>query len=174
MSGVNQFLTEYSIGDFASIIGLVISIIGFIWTIRASVSSKEAAVQTKFVVESIKNDLRRIDAVSDFSTAVAIMEEIKRLHRLNSLQLLPERYSQLTKFLISIRSSNSLISDDDREVIQSAIAQFASLERLVEGFLHDGQGRIDTPKMNASVSKQVEAVQGLLIRIKQNTGEAGK
>jgi len=170
LEGFNQFLADYRIGDYAGIFGLLVSVVGFILTVRASVSSKNAAVQTRSVVESMRNDLRRVDTVSDFSTAVAIMEEIKRLHRLNSLQLLPERYSQLTKFLINIRSSNPLLSGEDQKLVQGAITQFSALERLVEGCLHDSVEKIDMPTMNALVSKQMEAVQGLLIRIKVQIG----
>lgn len=66
---------------------------------------------------------------------------------------------------MSIRSSNPLLNDTDQQSIQSAIVQFSSLERLVERALEEG-GAVSAAKMNSLVSKQSEAIQELLVRVK--------
>lgn len=169
MDALNTFLATYRVGDYAGILGLIVSIVGFVWTVRAAVSSRDAALQTKAAVQDMRNDLRRAETVSDFSTAVAIMEEIKRLHRLKSLELLPERYSQINKFLIGVRSANPLLTADELKIIQNAIAQFSALERLIEGCLAKTT-ELDTAKVNGQVSKQLEAVHGLLVSMKTKIG----
>ncbi|MCO7506310.1 MULTISPECIES: hypothetical protein [Pseudomonas] len=172
VDAINNFLATYRVGDYAGILGLIVSVIGFIWTVRAAVSSRDAALQTKAVVQDIRNDMRRTETVSDFSAAVAIMEEIKRLHRLQSLELLPDRYSQITKFLIGVRSANPLLTEDEHKVIQSAITQFSALERLIDGCLAKTT-QLDTAKVNGLVSKQLEAVHGLLVSMKSKIGGVG-
>jgi hypothetical protein len=162
---INHFLEIYRIGDYAGLIGLVISLVGFFVTIKTSLNARAAAAQASAAVESMRGDLRRGDTVADFSSALAIMDEIKRMHRSPNLHLLPDRYSQLRRFLVSIRSSNPLLNDTDQQSIQSAIVQFSSLERLVERALEEG-GAVSAAKMNSLVSKQSEAIQELLVRVK--------
>jgi len=161
----NHLLEIYRVGDYAGLIGLVISIVGFFFTIKASLNSKEAAKQASAAVLAMRGDLRKGDTVADFSSALAIMDEIKRMHRSPNLHLLPDRYSQLRKFLVSIRSSNPLLTEVDQQSIQSAITQFSSLERFVERALEDG-GAMSSAKMNSLVSKQSEVILELLVRIK--------
>lgn len=161
----NLFLETYRIGDYAGLIGLVISLVGFFVTIKTSLNTRAAAAQASAAVESMRGDLRKGDTVADFSSALAIMDEIKRMHRSPTLHLLPDRYTQLQRFLVSIRSSNPLLTDADLRSIQSAIVQFASLERLVERAL-EVEGSVSPAKMNSLVSKQSEAIQEVLVRIK--------
>lgn len=168
----NIFLESNRIGDYAGLIGLVISVVGFFFTIKASLNSKEAAKQASAAVESMRDDLRKGDTVADFSSALAVMDEIKRMHRSPNLHLLPDRYSQLKRFLISIRSSNPLLSDADQRSIQSAIVQFSSLERLVETALEEN-GAVSAARMNSLVSKQSETIQELLVRIKSEISRRG-
>lgn len=169
LEAINSFLADYRVGDYAGILGLIVSVVGFIWTVRAAVSSRDAALQTKSVVQDIRNDMRRAETVSDFSAVVAIMEEIKRLHRLKSLELLPDRYSQINKFLIGVRSANPLLTEGELKIIQSAITQFSALERLIDGCLANATA-LDTAKVNGLVSKQLEAVHGLLVSMKSQIG----
>ncbi|BBP57788.1 hypothetical protein [Pseudomonas sp. St316] len=169
---VNHFLEIYRIGDYAGLLGLVISLVGFFVTIRTSLKTRTAAAQASAAVESIRGDLRKGDTVADFSSALAIMDEIKRMHRSTNLHLLPDRYSQLRRFLVSIRSSNPLLSDADQGTIQNAIAQFSASERLVERAL-EGKGVMSTAKMNSLVSKHSEAIQELLVRVKSEITKGG-
>lgn len=172
MATLNQLLAEYRIGDYAGILGLIISVVGFFITIKTSLNTREAAAQASAAVNSMRDDLRKGDTVADFSSALATMDEIKRMHRSGSLHLLPDRYSQLRRFLVSIRSSNPLLSEPDQQAIQGAISQFSSLERSVEKALEE-KGVVSAAKMNSLVSKQSEAIQELLVRIKSEINKGG-
>jgi len=169
---INHFLEVNRIGDYAGLLGLVISFVGFFITIRTSLKTRNAAAQASAAVESIRGDLRKGDTVADFSSALAIMDEIKRMHRSTNLQLLPDRYSQLRRFLVSIRSSNPLLSDADQGAIQNAIAQFSASERVIERAL-EGKGVVSAAKMNSLVSKHSEAIQELLVRVKSEITKGG-
>lgn len=170
---INIFLENNRIGDYAGILGLIISVVGFFITIKTSLNTRAAAAQASAAVESMKGDLRKGDTVADFSSALAIMDEIKRMHRSSSLHLLPDRYSQLRRFLVSIRSSNPLLSDVDQGSIQSAIAQFSALERTVEKALEEDR-TVSAARMNSLVSKHSETIQELLVRIKSEIAKGGE
>lgn len=68
---------------------------------------------------------------------------------------------------------NPLLSEDELKIIQGAITQFSALERLIESCLHDSV-KLDTPKVNGLVSKQLEAVHGLLVSMKGKIGGSVK
>lgn len=172
-SQINHFLEIYRIGDYAGLLGLLISVVGFFVTIKTSLNTRAAAAQASAAVESMRDDLRKGDTVADFSSALAIMDEIKRMHRSPSLHLLPDRYSQLRRFLVSIRSSNPLLSESDQGAIQSAIVQFSALERLVEKAI-ESSGTVSAAKMNSLVSKHSEAIQELLVRVKSEIIKGGE
>ncbi|WP_438868397.1 hypothetical protein [Pseudomonas sp. L1(2025)] len=165
----NALMQTYRLADYASLLGLLASIVGFGITIRTVLTSRAASALAMAAVENMRADLRRGDTVADFATALAIMEEIKRLHRSHSLAYLPDRYSHLRKFLVSIRSSNPLLTDIERQDIQGAIAQFVMLEKYIEKAIDTGE-KILPSKMNRLVSKHEDIIQGLLIRVKGQIG----
>lgn len=162
---VNLFLEANRIGDYAGLLGLLISFVGFFFTIRTSLKARAAAAHASAAVESMRGDLRKGDTVADFSSAIAVMDEIKRMHRSSVLHLLPDRYSHLGRILISIRSSNPLLNDIDQRAIQDAIVQFAASERTIEKALETSSA-VSAARMNSLVSKHSEAIQELLVRIK--------
>jgi hypothetical protein len=169
---INHTLEVYRIGDYAGLIGLLISFVGFFVTIKTSRNARTAATQATLAVESMREDLRKGDMVADFSSALAIMDEIKRMHRSPNLHLLPDLYSQLRRSLVSIRSSNPLLSDADQGAIQNAITQFSASERLVEKAL-EGSGSISAARMNSLVSKHSESILELLVRVKSEITQGG-
>lgn len=162
---INSFLEANRIGDYAGLLGLLISFVGFYITIKTSLNAKAAAAQASAAVESMRGDLRKGDTVADFSSALAVMDEIKRMHRSATLHLLPDRYSHLGRILISIRSSNPLLDDVDQRAIQDAIVQFSASERTIEKALETAS-TVSAARMNSLVSKHSEAIQELLVRIK--------
>jgi len=94
------------------------------------------------------------------------MDEIKRLHRQKEWVLLPDRYNSLRKSLISIRCENPILSESDQKEIQAAITQFSGLEKLIDRHLSsDDKSKIDIPRINGIVSKQIDRIQELLVKL---------
>jgi hypothetical protein len=84
-----QLITDYHIGDLASVAGLVISIIGFLVTIMGVWRSKSAAERAERAANEARRQIRAYETVADFSATIALMEEIKRLHRANQVSSRP-------------------------------------------------------------------------------------
>lgn len=164
-------ISKYRINEISDILGLAITVIGFICTTIALIKSKKATANLKFELERVRTDLRRSDTVSETSSALALMDEIKRMHRQpEALSFLPERYSTLKKTLNAIRSHNPVLTAQDQETIQSAVTQFAALERQVETILAGGTKTLDVVRVNSVVSKKIDSIQELLIRVKGEIG----
>jgi len=106
-----NWIAENHVGDLASLAGVAISVGGFIvtvWNVRRTRSAAERA-------EAAANEARRVvrgyETVSEFSAAIAIMEEVKRLHRAGQIDMLLERYAALRKVLIGVRKLSPSIDD---------------------------------------------------------------
>jgi hypothetical protein len=84
------WIAEYRIGDLASIAGVLIALVGFGLTLRGVRKTKSAAQSAAIAAEVTRNSIRRLDTVVDFSAAITILDEIKRLHRGGQWMLLPE------------------------------------------------------------------------------------
>lgn len=166
-----EYIVKYHIGDFTGIIGLIITIIGFFVTIITVIKSKNAATLTEETVKKVREDLRLYQTVNRFSSALVTMDEIKRLHRQKEWILLPDRYNNLRKSLIAVRCENPILSEDDQKEIQAAIAIFAGLEILIDKHLSsDDQSKIDIPTINGKVSKQIDRIQELLVKLNSKVG----
>jgi hypothetical protein len=167
---IDNIITYYRLGDIASIIGVIISIVGFGLTLFLVFRSKSAAQQAKDAVLSVKNDIRRVDTIADFSTGLNTMEEIKRLHRQNAWEILPDRYSALRRSLISIRTSNPNMQDSYKQTIQSTIQKLKGIEKQVEMALATGDNPPNVARLNSIITQLVDQLHEILIEIRNEIG----
>ncbi len=159
---LSDFINRADLSDWgaiASILALAIALIGFFITIR-KVSRSEKAVK------QVRDELRKIDTISDFSSAITTMVEIKRLHREKAWAILPDRYAELRESLISIKELNPTISDGKKKIIQSAIQNFRGLEEKIETCLYQKKDPEDVDKFNHLISRHIDKLQRILIEFK--------
>lgn len=150
-------------GDLASLAGLVVSLAGFGVTIVAVLRSKGAAEAARDATAEVQERLARFDVSTALSETLAVMAETKRLHRLGTWELLPERYDVVRRGLIRIKASGSSLTDGQRSQIQSAIQHFASMEKQVERFLAaPDRPQPSVPRLNAIVTRQLDVLTELM------------
>jgi hypothetical protein len=164
-----QWITDYHVGDLASIAGVAISIIGFfvtIWNVRRSKSAAERA-------ERAANDARRLirdhETLSDFSAAIAIMEEIKRLHRVGQLDPLFDRYATLRKVLTEVRKMSPSVNQTMDQTIQSAITTLMDMETQVERSRATGVPP-DFARLNRALSREIDELHAVFVEMKLADG----
>src|SRR5579859_3267226 len=149
---VHSFVyTPQSLADWASIAGVVISIIGFIVTVWGVWKTRSAADRAEAAAKNAVKSIRMFDAVADFSTAVSVMEEIKRLHRQNASEVILDRYASLKKLLITAREMNANLSDEQKGIITGLVNNLSGMERSVESARSKGKN-LDVAKLNETVS----------------------
>jgi hypothetical protein len=83
--------------NLVTLLGFIATIVGFIVTIQTLFRTKKAALAAREAAEATKIQLSRVDTISEFSSAIALMDEIKRLHRARAWDLVPDRYSILRR-----------------------------------------------------------------------------
>jgi hypothetical protein len=125
------WIVDHKIGDLASIAGVLISIVGFGLTVHGVRKSKNAAIRAEEAATAMRDSIRLLDTIIDFAAAISLLEEIKRLHRAQAWNALPDRYAALRKLLISVRRGVDL-RENQESMIQSAITNLLTIETQVE------------------------------------------
>jgi hypothetical protein len=164
------WLDQTRAGDIASIVGLLIAVVGFAITIRNVRASRAAAVRAEEAANQARRAIRFFDVVAEISTAIAAMEEIRRLHRDAAWPILPDRYNALRKSLITIRGSDLALSEDQQARIQAAIVYLAELERMVEVSLEEDKTPSNVARWNALASGHILELHSLLLELKSRAG----
>lgn len=162
LSKVIEFMARGDVGSIASVLALGLSVIGFSFTIWSVIRSKRAAEAAREASIAVRTSLARTDIVAECSTAIAILEEVKRLHRVAAWPLLPDRYSALKRSLILIRTANPKLSDSHKTKIQNAVSHLIAFEDMIEKVIATGSEVPDVPRLNKIVSKQVKALAEIL------------
>jgi hypothetical protein len=155
-------------GTWADVSGFAIAIVGFAITIGAVIKSKNAALAAKDAAQAAKESIRLFDAIQDFSTAIAILEEIKRAQRGAGIsETLPDRYAAIRKQLIMLKSSSVTLTDDHLAVIQNAIANLSTMENLIERAL-ETKGPFPIAKYNTLISADIDKLVEVFMYLRSN------
>lgn len=163
-----QFLSWVEVqrlGDLASMAGLLVSVVGFALTIWGVMRSKGAAERAEQAAAETRQTIRLLDTVVDFTTAIGALEEIKRLHRTANWPLLPERYTTIRRLLVTLRTTNPHMTSNQRNVVQSALANLIVIENLVEKGLVN-PGSLNAAKFNSSISNDIDNLLAVLTELK--------
>ncbi len=155
-------------GDLASIAGLGLTLVGFVVTIVGVWRSRAAAEAARRAAESTQASIAQYDAIADLSAAAAIMDEIKRLQRYGVWGVLPDRYGDLRRKLVALKSSGAQLTDAQRQVFQGAIETFADLERRVERAASASAAPPNPAKLNDIVSGQIDEVHAVLVAVQRS------
>jgi len=151
-------------GDLASALGLLVGLVGFWITIRAALKAKRAA-------EDARDRISTIDTVSQCSQAMSIMEEIKRLHREEAWAILPDRYATLRGLLVTIRSSDARLSEDQRQILSEVIQYASGVEHRIEKSIQAKTAPPSIPNLNKGMSEQLDRLTAMFGEIRSRIGE---
>ena len=169
MNGYIKFISDSGLGDLASVAGLLLTVIGFGLTLYGVRKSRTASESASLAAKDAKNAILHTETIYNFSSAVTMMEEVKRLHRAEAWEVLPDRYSYLRKSLISILSTHKELSPEHRTLIQSAVVQFRELESSIEVYLTNKKTLPNSAKLNKIVTNQIDKLDEVLNIIKSNS-----
>ena len=163
---LSDWLSGTVLGNVVGILGLAVSVAGFIYTlkqVRTAVSSAKAA---KDASEATQREVNKIDAIIEFSTVIALMEEIKRHHRGANYYILPDRYSTVKDKLVKLRGMYPNITVAQKTGLQDAIQHFKTMEDSIERGLARKRPSVNVSTANEIISDQIDFLNELLIEIK--------
>lgn len=119
-------------GDVASVSGLLVALIGFALTIWKSWTAATAAAEAWEAAKSARDQIHSFDLLQHLAKLLQIMEEIKRLHRLEAWAILPDRYSVARQLAIIAKKSSFEFDEEHHSSFSSLIAQLTAMETKVE------------------------------------------
>jgi hypothetical protein len=168
-----RYIVNNHLGDIASIIGLLLAIIGFTITVYQIRSAKNAAKQAEEEVRKLRETLRKTDTVTDLSIAISVMEEIKRLHRAEEWDKTVEYYADIRGKLITINTDNPNLSEEQRNELIGIITVFKNIESKIEKSINSPSPikGVNAANLNKIVSEQMDKVRAILTSLKQRIGE---
>ncbi|MGA2588416.1 MAG: hypothetical protein ABSH32_00740 [Bryobacteraceae bacterium] len=165
-----EFFREWA--DPASVLGFLVSLIGFFITIVVVLRSKSAAERTGQAVAEVRQKLMRQTAVFDLNRVLADVDELKALHRASVWELLPARYSSLRRQLAGFRGTYPDLTRRQKATIQGIISQFSEIESIVEKSLATKQAPPDPPSLNRIAAEQSDKLNDIVIAVQQTIGGA--
>jgi len=164
-----RFIAEHW-GDLASVVSVVLTIIGFALTIRAAVRSRRAAEEAQRTGKEVMERLRWVDSLGDVKKAISLMDEIKRLHRTRKWNILPDRYSEVKRVLSAIKGG-ALLDGEQRRTLTEAIQQLSGIELQIEKVLANKSEAPKVDRLNEIVTKQIDALVEVLEQIRKKVEE---
>lgn len=159
------------VADVSSLVGLAITVVGFWVTVHAAIKSRKAAERAEAAAKAARSRLLKLDAIQLLASVIAILEEVKRLHRDGEWSALPEKYGTARRSLIEIRSTELVLAEEQGAIVQGAIAQLATIEKKVEQRLADPTIAVNAPKLNALISQQSDGLTKVLTELRNSGGE---
>jgi len=152
-------------GNFSSVMGLVVSVIGFLTTLIIVWKSKTAAEQAEQAASGMKEVLLKSESLTNCSTGIGIIEEIRTFHREAQWDKSLYRYSRLTAVLLSLKADSNSFSEKEMGTIAAIIKQIAGCEKEVDNPNH----QINPGRLNEILSNQVLKLHELLSNLKVQT-----
>jgi len=153
-------------GTWADVSGFLIAIFGFGATLVGVRKSKNAAIAAQQAAQATRDSIRLLETIVDFSTAIAVLEDIKRAHRETGISsTLPERYATIRKQLIVLKGSHVKLSDEQLAVIQNAVANLSTMENHIEKALSN-KSVLPVAKFNSIISRDIDKLVDVLTALK--------
>jgi len=132
-------------------------VVGFGATIYQTTQSRKAA-------EQARDRVLDLNALVGVDSAIRVLGDIRRLHRLEAWEALPDRYTSLMMDLRAIRTRTPTLSLEHRTRIQEVIAQIAVIERQVERIVN-GKIEAEVASLNITVTRQINRLADLLVEL---------
>lgn len=156
--------------DYASVSGVVISLIGFGGTIFGLLRTRAASKQVETAVSSLRETLSAKSAADELTRVIHDIEELRHLHRVAAWDILPPRYAYIRRSVLAIKQKYSAMTRNQKSALQIVAQQFSSIEEIVELSLSARQPPDDVPGLNRIVSEQGDKLSAILTTLRDKIG----
>ena len=134
-TGLTGWIVANHLGDWGSVLGVLIALVGFGITIYNVVRSKRSADRAETAATQALQSVRHIDTVQNLSKAISIMAEMQRLNRAKEWKVLLDRHLDFRSVLIEARGAADDLEDSQLARIQAGIAHSMSMSDKIENAL---------------------------------------
>jgi cell division protein FtsX len=140
--------------DYASVSGVVISLIGFGGTMFGLFRARSAARQVETAVSSLRENLSAKTAADELARVLHDIEELRSLHRFAAWDILPPRYAFIRRSILAIKHRYPSMTRLQKSALQGIAQQFSAIEDTVERAVNAKQLPDNVSELNRTVSEQ--------------------
>jgi vacuolar-type H+-ATPase subunit I/STV1 len=154
-------------------LGVVISVAGFIWTIVAVVRSKSSAERAEQAAEAVRQNQLKIDTIARIHSAIQILADIKRHQRNQAWYVLPDRYNEVCSLLKQIAGeAEYLMTNEQMTIFTSAVTQLRDIEKKIDQAIeNDKAPQNKVSNLNNHVTDQADKLTEVLGQLRQKVGQ---
>jgi hypothetical protein len=156
------------LGSIASIVGLVVAILGFVYTIYVALGSRKAAEAAKAASESVAKNIARIDALTILTSAIALMENIKGLCVTKTLQSLPDRCSEARRWIVRFSEAAPDLEWAHKSRLTATAQTLSDLESLITETTDPDT--FNFIEISRKLSRHIDDLNRLHVQIKRKMG----
>jgi hypothetical protein len=164
-----SLLDSTAFGNIVSLIGVIVTVGGFTATIIGVYRARSAASAAEQAAGRVRDDLTKADVISDCAQAIKILELIRRDQRQGepNLPAIIDSYEDVRGYIVRVRESEFIASKEDSERFSMLVNSCRSNVTEIEIAIKE-PSRIDTIKMNDTVSAMIDSANAVLIHLRKS------
>ncbi len=162
-----SFIQDNKVGDIASIIGLLVAVIGFLITIYNVRKSRSAAQEASDRARGIGKTVFVIDKLSEIERYLNLAEDIKEMNLQGQAPL--RLYINIRQSLYDFRASMHDMNNDHKAAIQSFITTLTKCENKISSDRSKGTDT-DFVKINKQISENIDSMRIVTSELRSNIG----
>ena len=160
-----EFTSSENWGSLASALGLIVSLGGLIWAIRAAQGARTAAQAAEKAATETRRAIRRDLTIVDIERANARLEALKGQHRNRQWEVALAAYPEILNMLYDIRNRHPRLTDEWYNDMNWAVDRIYDIQDAVE------QGRRSSLYPNAAnLNRTLSQIQSRLRNIHVGNG----
>lgn len=153
-------------GDFASVTGLLLSTVGFVITIWGVSRAKRAAEQAREAADEAKVKILKQGTLYNFSSAIALMENMLGFYRKKDWSNAIARQSELRRILVELKDGGGGISVEQQACIQGILQHFIDIGRSIDRHVSDSKPEPNVSRFTEIVSSQIVKMHEISVSLK--------
>ncbi len=155
------------IADYATLIGLPITIIGLVVALLQIRKVKKSSELSTLAIKGFRKDLTNYNTIGLFAETLTSISEIKKLIRTNSYIYVPDKLHEVRLKILSIQESNIEFNRKQTNIFRDAISTFSLLESNYEHKLDNDDGSVIDTKVLDSIAEQSATLKSVQIQIRK-------
>ena len=153
-------------GDAATVIGIIISLVGLGWAIKEAHGAKSASQAAQVAAYETRDQIAHHLQAVDLQRAIGLIERIKTLHDSESWEAARQHYQTLREMLSYVIVRCPVDKSEVREKLATARTIVTGMENLVRGRSSNGISEREQSRLN----RRLNDIQSDLEELASNMG----
>ncbi len=160
---------------WAAIVGLPLALWGIWKAYKEAQKAQTASRAAQDAVGQFRSDLGKVNVIAELTRFCDGISDLKRFLRAKVVHVVPDRLSELRRYLINARQSHLFTGNNKaQKVIQAAVTELATTEDSIEAHLADTKQPLDFVKITREMTRICDEIHVLLNDARTTIGKNDK